>query len=135
MANMDYNYRKLEAPEHVALQDFPQPSPVEDTRPEELSKQSIRERNPKASAAIFTMIASVLLLLTAFSVVRAGLLDFGKRQATTASSTSSKVPQYFQTTPELFAGEVSPSRRQQARQLTELKQDLLRLAEHPSWLR
>lgn len=135
MAIKGYMYKKLEAPDHVALQDLPRTYPVEDINTEDSSKQSIRERNPTAFLAIFTMFATLILLLTAVSVARAGLLDFGKRQATTASSTYSEVPQYFQTTPEIFAGKMVLPRLQQARELIDIGQDLLRLAEHLSWLK
>ena len=105
---MHYSYKKLHPPELVALQDLPPSSPLEAFQSELTLQQGPRDRHPKASLAIFTMISTLLLLLTAFSLVRAGLLDFAKRQATTASTTSTEVPQYFQTTPEIYAGENNP---------------------------
>jgi hypothetical protein len=45
------------------------------------------------------MFTYILLFVSGFAAVRGGLLN---RQA--ASSSSSSVPQWFQTTPEIFAG-------------------------------
>lgn len=117
---MGYTYKKLDAPEDVALHELSQSSPEEDLKPEKSSKKTALQRHPKASVAVFTMIATLLLLIAAFTVVRAGLLDFVKRQATTAGSTSSEVPQYFQTTPELFAGNLTSPRDQSKQEQTDM---------------
>ena len=49
------------------------------------------------------MIVACLVLLSAFSLTRAAILE-KKQAASTASSSTTKVPQVFQTTPELFTG-------------------------------
>ena len=51
------------------------------------------------ASAIFVMFTFTLLLLSGFGAVSGAVIE---RQATTTSS----VPQWFQTTPELFAGQI-----------------------------
>ena len=100
MASMEYTYKKLDVPEEVALQDLPQYLSTEDLDPKPLPTQSTYSRT---KTVVFTMISSVLLLVTALSLVRAAWYE---KRATTTATSSSKVPQYFQTTPEIFAGKL-----------------------------
>ena len=109
MTDMAYSYKKLQGPEHVQLQDLQDlqslPSATNPAR-EELplyQKQNLFHRHPKATLWAVMMIITCLVLLSAFSLTRAAILE--KKQAvSTASSSTTKVPQVFQTTPELFTG-------------------------------
>ena len=110
-SQQDWSYKRLDAPQDVALNELPPSPSVEDTPVEDLAKQPFHQRRPIAWIASVTMITALILLLTIFAVAHAGLLDFGKRQAT-STSISTEVPQYFQTTPEIYAGRLpTPSVR------------------------
>lgn len=107
MASKSYNYKKLHSAEEVALQDLPQQPATEAINLDPLPVPSASKRQSRTRTIVFTMIASVLVLLTTLSLARAAW--FERRAATTtASTTSSEVPQYFQTSPEIFAGEALP---------------------------
>ena len=103
MANLSYNYKKLDTAELVSFEDLPHQSSPEDIKFGQLPASSSSERRSRTIIVILTMIALLLVLLSAFSLVRAAWLE--KRATTTASVTSTDVPQYFQTSPEIFAGE------------------------------
>lgn len=101
MANIGYSYKKLQDPDDVQLQDLPLPS-IRETAGEELPlPQNIFQRNPKTTSWAIKMFIASLVLLSALSLTRAAVLE-RKQAASTASTTT--VPQYFQTTPELFPG-------------------------------
>lgn len=105
MPNKGYSYKKLPGPDHVQLQDLSHSSATETAR-EDLplpQNQNFFHRNPKATSWAIKMLIAFLVLLSALSLARAAVLE--KRQAaSTASSSATKVPQLFQTTPELFTG-------------------------------
>ena len=104
MASLSYSYKKLHPAEGIALQDLPQQQAREDIDPDPLPVPSPSKRLPNPRTVVFIMIALILVLLTTLSLARAAW--FERRQATTTpSTTSSEVPQYFQTSPEIFAGE------------------------------
>ena len=104
MDSKSYSYKKLHSAEEIALQDLPQQPATEAINLEPLPVPSASTRQLRTRTTVFIMIASVLVLLTTLSLVRAAW--FGRRAATTTTSTtSSEVPQYFQTSPEIFAGE------------------------------
>lgn len=103
MTNIGYSYKKLQDPEDVQLQDLPLSSAREIAREELPLPQNIFERNPKATSWAIKMFIASLVLLSAFSLTRAAVLE-KKQAASTASSSTTTVPQYFQTTPELFPG-------------------------------
>ncbi len=104
MASVSYSYKKLHTAEEIALQDLPQQAATEDIEPDPLPLPSASKRQPRTRTIVFIMIAFVLVLLATLSLARAAW--FERRQATTTpSTTSSEVPQYFQTSPEIFAGE------------------------------
>ena len=105
MASLSYSYKKLHPAEEIALQDLPQQFAREDINPDPLPVPSAPKRQPESRTIVFVMIALGLVVLTTLSLARAAW--FERRQATTTpSTTSSEVPQYFQTSPEIFAGEL-----------------------------
>ena len=102
---MGYSYKKLQGPDHVQLQDLSQSSAIDAAR-EELSSpqnQNFFDRNPKATSWAIKMLIASLVLLSALSLTRAVVLE-KKQAASSATSSTTKVPQLFQTTPELFTG-------------------------------
>ena len=106
MTDMAYSYKKLQGPEHVQLHDLQPPDSAPSPAGEELplyQKQNFFHRNPKTTSWAVMMIIACLVLLSAFSLTRAAILE-KKQAASTASSSTTKVPQVFQTTPELFTG-------------------------------
>ena len=104
MASESYSYKKLHSAEEITLQDLPQQPATEANDPDPLPVLSASTRQSRTRTIVFIMIAFVLVLLTTLSLARAAW--FERRAATTtASTTSSEVPQYFQTSPEIFAGE------------------------------
>lgn len=105
MADMAYTYKKLDSPdEELELQELPQASSKEEdtTREERPPYKSVLERNPRKTAIIAGVMFGLLLTLAVVGVVQAAIL--GKRETSTISSSTTDEPQYFQTTPELFAG-------------------------------
>ena len=106
MASKSYSYKKLlHSAEEIALQDLPQQPATEAINPDPLPLPGASQRQSRTRTIAFIMIASVLVLLTTLSLAHA--VWFGRRAATTTpSTTSTEVPQYFQTTPEIFAGEL-----------------------------
>lgn len=107
MANIGYSYKKLQDPDDVQLQDLPLPS-IRETAGEELPlPQNIFQRNPKTTSWAIKMFIASLVLLSALSLTRAAVLE--KKQAASTASTTT-VPQYFQTTPELFPGPTATGR-------------------------
>ena len=109
---MGYSYKKLQGPENVQLQDLqhlPLSSATEAAREELPSSQNFFNRNPKTISWAIKMLIASLALLSALSLTRAIVLE--KRQAaSTASSSTTTVPQVFQTTPELFTGLLTSSK-------------------------
>ena len=106
MASPSYSYKKLHPAEEIALQVLPQQPAGEDIDPDPLPVPSASKSRPRTRIIVFMMIAFVLVLLTTLSLARAAW--FERRQATTTpSTTSNEVPQYFQTSPEIFAGELT----------------------------
>lgn len=105
MPNMAYGYKKLQGPtpNHVQLQDLPLPSVTDTAREEFPSPQNFFHRNPKTTSWLIKMFIVFLVLLSALSLTRAAVLE-KKQAASTASSSTTHVPQVFQTTPELFTG-------------------------------
>ena len=106
MTDMAYSYKKLQGPEDVQLQDLQSLPSATTPAGEELplyQKQNFFHRNPKTTSWAVMMIVACLVLLSAFSLTRAAILE-KKQAASTASSSTTKVPQVFQTTPELFTG-------------------------------
>ena len=104
MASKSYSYKKLHPAEEIALQDLPQQPATEAIDPHSLPVPNTSTRQSRIRKIVFIMIAFVLVLLTTLSLARAAW--FERRAATTTPSTSSsQVPQYFQTSPEIFAGE------------------------------
>ena len=103
MPKMGYSYKKLQGPDNVQLQDLPQPSSPDTAREEPPLPQNFFHRNPKKTSWAVKMLIAFLVLLSALSLTRAAILE--KKQATsTASASTTRVPQYFQTTPEIFTG-------------------------------
>ena len=105
MANMDYSYKKLQGPEDVQLQDLPLPSSpgTAGEEPPIPPRHDLFHRNPKITPWAIKMLIAFLVLLSALSLTHAIVLE-KKQAAYTASSSTTRVPQYFQTTPELFTG-------------------------------
>ena len=105
MTKVGYSYKKLQDGEHVQLQDLPLPSSPDSARAEHPSPQylNIFHRNPKTTSWAIKMLVACLVLLSALSLTRAAILE-KKQAASTASSSTTGVPQYFQTTPEIFTG-------------------------------
>lgn len=107
MANMGYEYQKLDDPEEeeLELQELPQrpidPATKEELGPEEIPYKNQLSRNPTLTRAIAATMFSILTILAVAGVVHSARL--GKR-ATLATTSTTEVPQYFQTTPELFPG-------------------------------
>lgn len=105
MASKSYSYKKLHSAEEIALQDLPEQPVTEATDPDPLPVPITSKRQSRTRTIVFIMIAFVLVLLTTLSLAHAAW--FGRRAATiTPTTTSSEVPQYFQTTPEIYAGEL-----------------------------
>lgn len=103
MTNMGYSYKKLQGPDDVQLQDLPLPPATETAREELPLPQNFFHRHPKTTSWAIKMLIASLVLLSALSLTRAAVLE-KKQAASTASSSTTRVPQVFQTTPELFAG-------------------------------
>ena len=106
MPNMGYSYKKLQGPDDVQLQDLQHPplsSATDTAREERPSPHTIFDRNPRTTSWAVKMLIVSLVLLSALSLTRAAVLE-KKQAASTASSSTTKVPQVFQTTPELFTG-------------------------------
>ena len=105
MANVGYSYKKLQDGEHVQLHDLPLPSSPDTAREEPHSPQYLNffHRNPKITSWAIKMLVASLVLLSALSLTRAAILE-KKQAASTATSSTTRVPQIFQTTPELFTG-------------------------------
>ena len=103
MPGNDYSYKKLAQPlESIGLKDL-SADPAEEQLPDPSPPPSLFGRHPKSTSLAVKMLVALLVSLSVFSLVHAVILD--KRQATATPSTSnSNVPQYFQTTPEIFAG-------------------------------
>ena len=103
---MGYSYKKLQGPDNVQLQDLqvPQPSSPDAAREEPPPlPQNFFHRNPKTTSLAVKMLIASLVLLSALSLTRAAILE-KKQAASTASASTTRVPQYFQTTPEIFTG-------------------------------
>ena len=117
---MGYSYKKLQGPDNVQqqqqLQDLlPQPSSPDTVREEPPLPQNFFHPNPPkttTSWAVKMLIAS-LVLLSALSFTRAAILE-KKQAASTASASTTRVPQYFQTTPEIFTGMLQPPIQRQS---------------------
>ena len=137
MANMGYSYKKLQGPDNVQLQDLlPQSSSPDTAREQPPLPQNFNffHRNPKATSWAVKMLIACLVLLSALSLTRAAILE--KKQATsTASASTTKVPQYFQTTPEIFTGMFETPPIQASHQVANWKKVQLQLALRLSWLR
>lgn len=104
MDSKSYSYKKLHSADEIALQDLALQSAPEAIDPDPLPIPSASTRPSRNRIIVFMMIAFVLVLLTTLSLAHAAWFD--RRAATTTpSTTSSEVPQYFQTSPEIFAGE------------------------------
>ncbi len=107
MANMgsSYSYKKLQGPEQVQLQDLPLPASPHSVREESPSPRNLNffHRNPRITSWAIKMLIASLVLLSALSLTRAVVLE-KKQAASSATSSTTKVPQVFQTTPELFTG-------------------------------
>ena len=106
MGSMGYSYKKLQSPQYVQLQDLPLPSSPGTTReePPPLPPSfNFFHRNPRITSWAIKMLVACLVLLSALSLTRAAILE-KKQAASTANSSTTRVPQYFQTTPEIFAG-------------------------------
>ena len=105
MAAMHYTYKKLDSPHeelelHPPSAKLPHPPIQERLGPEELPHQTVFARNPKITKVIASIMFGGLLLLAIVGLAQSAV--FEKRATSTSSTTN--VPQYFQTTPELFAG-------------------------------
>lgn len=109
MTNMGYSYKKLQGPDDVQLQDLPLPPATETAREELPLPQNFFHRHPKTTSWAIKMLIAFLVLLSALSLTRAAVLE-KKQAASTASSSTTRVPQVFQTTPELFAGPTATGR-------------------------
>ena len=102
MTDLAYSYKKLQGPEDVQFQDLQSLPSATNLAGEELPSlpqnpnPNFFHRNPKTTSCAIMMIIAFLVLLSALSLTRAIVLE--KKQAAT------KVPQVFQTTPELFTG-------------------------------
>ena len=105
MTNMAYSYKKLQGPDQVQLQDLPPPSSPASVREELPSSRNLNlfQRNPKRTFWAVIMLFATLVLLSVLSLTRAAILE-KKQAASTASTSTTKVPQLFQTSPELFTG-------------------------------
>jgi hypothetical protein len=64
------------------------------------------------ASGIFIMLTFTLLFVSGFTAVNGGLLNRQAASSTTASTASTTVPNYFQTSPELYAGEQLVPQRQ-----------------------
>lgn len=115
MANTGYEYHKLDTTteEELELQDVPQrpsnPATKEEPGPERIPYKNQLARNPRLTRAIAASMFGLLIILAAVGVVRSAVVE---KRATSTSSSSTQVPQYFQTTPEIYAGTHSFNHRQ-----------------------
>lgn len=137
MTDVGYSYKKLQDGEHVELQDLPPlPSSPGTARADHSAPQylNIFDRNPRITSWAVKMLVACLVLVSALSFSRAAILE-KKQAASTASSSTTRVPQYFQTTPELFTGMcASHNAKASPRSLTGNKVPLQQ-ALRPSWPR
>ena len=111
MADMGYTYKKLDTPdEELELHHIPSetktpgPSNREQLGSEELTHRGILTRSSSKSRTIVIAMSGLMIVavLALVAVVRSAVLE---PRATPTSSTED-VPQYFQTTPEIFAGRI-----------------------------
>ncbi len=109
MAEMGYEYHKLDTPseDELELQHLT-PIPSDPATEEELGPKTITHKlhpyKHPIRTRVFVVIMYVLLmslLAGAVAVVRSAVVE---KPATSTSSSSTQVPQYFQTTPEIYAG-------------------------------
>lgn len=107
MANMGYSYKKLHLPQDdLELHGIPS-KPVDSVAegqlsPTELPSQRLPTKPFGGRTTIIAVImAGLLLMLAIVGLVRSAVLE----PRATSTATTADVPQYFQTTPELFAGE------------------------------
>ena len=109
MPKMGYSYKKLQGPDNVQLQDLspplPLPSSPDTAREEPPLPQNFFHSNPRTTSWAVKMLIASLILLSALSLTRAAILE-KKQAASTASASTTRVPQYFQTTPEIFTGKL-----------------------------
>jgi len=103
---MGYEYQKLETPEEeLELQELPResinPAIKKELGPEEIPYKNQLARNPKLTRAIAATMFGLLITLAVVGVAHSAYVD---KRATSTSSSSTEVPQYFQTTPELYLG-------------------------------
>jgi len=110
MAGRAYSYKKLDpSQEELELHQFPSKSPNPSTGqqlgPEELLYQTSFLRRLGRTKAIALIMSALLLILAIAGVVRSAVLE----PRDTSSASTTHVPQYFQTTPELFAGKFTSS--------------------------
>ena len=78
----------------------------EDQHPDKLSPPTKTEQTStkrRAGVVIIMVVASFLALLGVVALVRASYLEH-RAATSSASASSAKVPQYFQTSPEIYAG-------------------------------
>jgi hypothetical protein len=107
MANMGYEYHKLDTPpnEELELHEVPQkpsdPATNEKLGTKGVPSKTLLARHPTLTRAIAAIMFGLLIVVAAVGVVNSAIV--GKR-ATSTSSSSTAVPQYFQTTPEIYAG-------------------------------
>ena len=100
-----YNYKKLHDPnEQLELDPLPS-NPADKASQDPLSAEELHQRGffarySRNPFAIMALISALFLTVAIIGLVRSAVLE--PRATDTASSTN--VPQYFQTTPELFAG-------------------------------
>lgn len=99
-------YQKLKLPELsqsiIPLQYLPVKSVEEDSVPE--ATPAGRVNSHKTRCLTVTMLLSLTIaLLGILALTRAAYLE-RKQASPTASGSTSDVPQYFQTTPEIYAG-------------------------------
>ena len=103
MSDMGYSYKKLDAPEEeLELHHLSSKSPTLSTgdqiSAEERPHRSFILRNLRNPRVIAATMLSLALALVAIGLVRSAVLE------PRATANATNVPQYFQTTPELFAG-------------------------------
>lgn len=105
MADMSYTYKKLETPEEeLELHQIPSNPAVPATPRRSSIEKPPSQRFFATTAgkiiAIAVFMGALVLALALVAVVQSAVLE---PRATSTASTAD-VPQYFQTTPELFAG-------------------------------
>lgn len=107
MADKGYTYKKLDTPkEDLELHQIPpkppDPSTEEQFGPEELSLHRDFAKPWTTNRTIVFAMAGLMLIavLALIAVVRSAVLE----PRAPATSSTEDVPQYFQTTPEIFAG-------------------------------